>query len=196
MAKKWERNLDKKLDQKIGQTKIQQKIGQEIRPKIGQKIGQEIRQKCDKKLAKNIGQKVNKKLVRKIKQNIREEIRQNNGEEQSLILYKVSQDKLNKNSRIGKISKNHLIYSIVCQHVERGAKGSNFLRRVCENAFKSACISNINITLVKKINILLPNVTFKVGAKSSAANILQVAESFDRFVEDPGLVVIIAFKKH
>ena len=37
---------------------------------------------------------------------------------------------------------------------------------------------------------------FKIGAKSSATNIMQVAESFDRFVEDPGLVVIIAFKKH
>ena len=32
--------------------------------------------------------------------------------------------------------------------------------------------------------------TFKIGAKSSAANLLQVAESFDRFFEDPGLVVM------
>ena len=57
-----------------------------------------------------------KKLVQKIEQNIREQIRQKNGEEKSdknglrrinltFILYKVSQDKLNKNSRIGKVSK-------------------------------------------------------------------------------------------
>ena len=32
--------------------------------------------------------------------------------------------------------------------------------------------------------------TFKIGAKSSAANLLKVAESFDRFFEDPGLVVM------
>ena len=32
--------------------------------------------------------------------------------------------------------------------------------------------------------------TFKTSAKSSAANLLQVAESFDRFFEDPGLVVM------
>ena len=58
-----------------------------------------------KKLAKNICQKVDQKLVQKIEQNIREEIRQKSGEEQSLILYRVSQDKLNKNSQIGKVSK-------------------------------------------------------------------------------------------
>ena len=38
------------------------------------------------------------------------------------------------------------------------------------------------------MNLLLPNVTFKIGAKSSAANLLQVAESFNRFFEDPGRV--------
>ena len=48
-----------------------------------------------RKLAKNICQKVDKKLVRKIEQNIREEIRQKSGEEQFLIFYRVSQDKLN-----------------------------------------------------------------------------------------------------
>ena len=40
------------------------------------------------------------------------------------------------------------------------------------------------------MNLLLPNVTFKIGAKSSAANLLQVAESFNRFFEDAGLVVM------
>ena len=57
-----------------------------------------------------------KKLVQKIEQNIREQMRQKNGEEKSdknelrrikltFIFYKVSQDKLNKNSQIGKVSK-------------------------------------------------------------------------------------------
>ena len=32
--------------------------------------------------------------------------------------------------------------------------------------------------------------TFKIGAKSGAANLLQVAESFNGFFEDPGLVVM------
>ena len=32
--------------------------------------------------------------------------------------------------------------------------------------------------------------TFKTGAKGGAANLLQVAESFNRFFEDPGLVVM------
>ena len=56
-------------------------------------------------------------MVRKMEQNIREEIRQKSGAEKSdkngrrrikltFILCKVSQDKLNKNSRIGKVSKN------------------------------------------------------------------------------------------
>ena len=60
-----------------------------------------------------------KKLVRKIEQNIREEIRQKNGEEKSnknglrrikltFILYKVSQDKLNKNSHIGKANMSNM----------------------------------------------------------------------------------------
>ena len=67
-------------------------------------------------MAKNVDQKIDKKLVRKIAQNIREEIRQKSGAEKSnknglrrikltFIVCKVSQDKLNKNSRIGKVSK-------------------------------------------------------------------------------------------
>ena len=70
----------------------------------------------EKKIGQKICQKVDKKFVRKIEQNIGEEIRQKSGEEKSnknrlrrinltFILYKVSQDKLNKNSRIGKVSK-------------------------------------------------------------------------------------------
>ena len=67
-------------------------------------------------MAKNIDQKIDKKLVRKIAQNIREEIRQKSGAEKSnkngltrikltFMVCKVSQDKLNKNSRIGEVSK-------------------------------------------------------------------------------------------
>ena len=56
-------------------------------------------------MRQKIGQKYLSKRRQKIEQNIREEIRQKSGEEQSLILYRVSQDKLNKNSRIGKVSK-------------------------------------------------------------------------------------------
>ena len=65
---------------------------------------------------KNWPKKLNKNLVRKITQNIRKEIRQKSGAEKSnknglrrikltFIVCKVSQDKLNKNSRIGKVSK-------------------------------------------------------------------------------------------
>ena len=93
----WTRNRTKK---------IQQKLGQEIRPKIGQK---KLDIKSDKNGTKNWPKILVKKLVGKIEQNIKEEIRQKNGEAKSnknrlrrikltFILYKVSQDKLNKNS--------------------------------------------------------------------------------------------------
>ena len=75
-----------------------------------------MRQKWDKKIGQTYRSKIYQKLLQKIEQNIRERIRQKNGEEKSdknelrrikltFILYKVSQDKLNKNSQIGKVSK-------------------------------------------------------------------------------------------